>query len=284
MEVKKIINPKTQRLSKLLGLELGLVFGDVQKIIRKKDVKIQGKRVSKDIDVEQGEVVEVYFKQEKQKIFFETEDVVVCFKPRGVETVSDTKDDFKSRVEKDLNREIFAVHRLDRNTEGLVIFAKNVQAKNSLDRAIKLRKLQKFYLAKVVGRAIKDQEKLTAYLKKDSVNSLVYISDLKQDGYEKIQTNYKVLERNEGFSILEVELVTGKTHQIRAHLSHIGYPILGDEKYGNNVINKKYGKKYQCLVAYKLIFHFDKNDYLFGLNGKAIEVDKNEINFYKNNQ
>lgn len=284
MIVKKIINQKTQRLSKLLGLELGLAYGEIQKIIRKKDVKIQGRRVSKDIDVEQDEVVEVYLKQEKQKVIFETQDIIVCFKPRGIETVNESLDDFKTRIENDLGCEIFAVHRLDRNTEGLVIFAKNEKAKTSLDEAIKKRQIQKFYLAKVVGRVKKLHENLTAYLKKDDKNSLVYISDLKQEGFEKIQTNYKVLDKNEDFSILEVELVTGKTHQIRAHLSHIGYPILGDEKYGNNLVNKKFGKKYQCLVAYKLIFHFDENDYLSKLNGMVVELDKEEINFYKNNQ
>ena len=110
------------------------------------------------------------------------------------------------------------------------------------------------------------------------------MSDKKLSGYEEIKTNYKKVSSDGGFSVLEVELVTGKTHQIRAHLSHIGYPILGDEKYGNDEINKKYKKKYQCLCAYKLKFNFDKNDYLSYMNGVVIELQKDKIEFLKNDK
>lgn len=280
---KKIINQKKQRLSKLLAKEFGLNFANIQKIIRQKDVKIQGKRTSKDIDILEGWCVEVFLAQEKPRIVFENNDLLVAYKPHSIETVNDAKDDLKTLIEKFLGFEIYAVHRLDRNTEGLVIFAKNVKTKNSLDIAIKNRKIQKFYLAKVVGRPEKNQDNLTAYLKKDVEKSRVFISDVIQDGFEKIKTNYKVVEQNDDFSILEVELITGKTHQIRAHLAHIGYPILGDDKYGNRAINKKFNKKFQCLCAYKLVFYFEEDDYLSNMNGVAIELDKSEINFYKIN-
>ena len=152
-------------------------------------------------------------------------------------------------------------------------------AEQSLNAVIKSRRLDKYYLAKVVGVPKDAEQKLIAYLKKDSQKSLVYVSDVLQNGYDEIRTNYKKLEFDENFAILEVELVTGKTHQIRAHLSHIGYPILGDDKYGDSETNKKYGKKYQCLCAYKLIFHFDSTDYLAGLDGLCVEIDKSEISF-----
>ena len=90
---------------------------------------------------------------------------------------------------------------------------------------------------------------------------------------------YRTITNDDNFSVLEVELVTGKTHQIRAHLSHVGYPILGDEKYGNSEINKQQGKRFQCLCAYKLVFGFDDKSYLYRLNKMVVELEKKDIKF-----
>lgn len=274
MIVKNITNTKVQKLSKFLSGELGINYNQIQKIIRNKDVKISGARVSKDVDLEIGQEIEVFLTEEKQEIIFENDDIVVAFKKRNIETINNTSNDFITKLSSQLGVSLFAVHRLDRNTDGLVIFAKNLDAKNSLDEAIKMRKLEKFYLAKVVGVPEKKQDELVAYLKKDEKNSRVFISDTQEKGYEIIKTNYKLLSHDNMFSVLEVELVTGKTHQIRAHLSHIGLPILGDEKYGNSEINRKFNKRYQCLCAYKLIFHFEKGDYLYYLNNQVVEFSK----------
>lgn len=283
MVLKKLKCEKSQKLSKLISDELGLGFNVIQKIIRNKDVKVDGKRVSKDIDVSIGALVEIFYNDKPVKIVFENEDLLVAFKPRNIETVSEeSNDDLLNKLMTGLSKELFAVHRLDRNTEGLVVFAKNKKAKDCLDEAIKNRKLEKFYLAKVVGVLKNKQEKLVAYLKKDEKKSQVFVSDNIQSGYEKIKTNYKVLSETSDFSILEVELVTGKTHQIRAHMAHFGHPILGDEKYGNSDVNKLYKKKFQCLCAYKLIFHFDEKDYLFYMNGTHVELSQNKIDFLKN--
>lgn len=279
MIVKKITNKKNQKLSKFLSSELGINYNQIQKIIRNKDVKISGARVSKDVDLEIGQEIEVFLPEEKYEIIFENDDIVVAFKKRNLETINDVGDDFITKLSRQLGISLFAVHRLDRNTEGLVVFAKNVDAKNSLDKAIRERKLEKFYLAKVVGVPEKNQDNLVAYLKKDEKNSRVFISDNQEKGYEIIKTNYKLISHDDIFSILEVELVTGKTHQIRAHLSHIGLSILGDEKYGNSEINRKYNKKYQCLCAYKLIFHFEKGDYLYYLNNQVVKLSKIDKEF-----
>ncbi len=282
MVLKKIKCEKTQRLSKLISDELGIGFNQVQKIIRNKDVKVDGKRVSKDLDLVVGQIIDVYYEQKNIEVKFENDDIVVVFKPRNIETISEKNDnDLITSLTEQLGREIYAVHRLDRNTQGLVVFAKNLKAKDSLDRVIKDRKLEKFYYAMVCGVPEKHEENLIAYLKKDELKNQVYVSDKKQSGYEEIKTNYKLIACDGEKSLLQVELVTGKTHQIRAHLSHIGFPILGDEKYGNSDINKKYKKRYQDLCAFKLVFHFDANDYLASLDGLEIELQKNEIDFLK---
>lgn len=279
MIVKKITSRKNQKLSKFLAGELSINYNQIQKIIRNKDVKISGARVSKDVDLEIGQEIEVFLPEEKHEIIFENDDIVVAFKKRNLETINDAGDDFITKLSKQLGIPLFAVHRLDRNTEGLVVFAKNIEAKNSLDKAIRERKLEKFYLAKVVGVPEKKQDNLVAYLKKDEKNSRVFISDNQEKGYEIIKTNYKLISHDDIFSILEVELVTGKTHQIRAHLSQIGLSILGDEKYGNSEINRKYNKKYQCLCAYKLVFHFEKGDYLYNLNNQVVKLSKIDKEF-----
>lgn len=281
MIIKQIYNKKSRRVSKVLSEELGLGFNQIQRILRNKDVRISGKRISKDVEVDENSLLEVYLEEIKIKIIFEDENIVIVFKPRNLETVKENgdHDDLLSILTKQIGISLYAVHRLDRNTEGLVIFAKNELAKFSLDNAIKNRNIEKYYLAKVVGKPSISNEHLVAFLKKDEKNSRVYVSLTQEKGYEIIKTNYKLISTNGEFSILEIELLTGRTHQIRAHLSFIGLPILGDEKYGNSEVNRKYNKKYQCLCAYKLIFHFDSDDYLHYLNGKTIVLDKNEIEF-----
>ena len=281
MELKKIICEKEKRLSKLIEQNVSINFSKVQKLIREKNVKVNGKRTGDDVLVEAGSVVEIYLPETKVNVVYEDQDVIVVFKPRKIETVTETGESLLTLVSKQKNSELFAVHRLDRNTEGLVVFAKNLNAKNALDEAFKNRTIHKFYLALVAGVPTSKEEKLVAYLKKDEQRSLVYITDKKQEGFDEIKTNYKVIKENENSSVLEVELLTGKTHQIRAHLAHIGFPIIGDEKYGNAKVNKAFSKRFQCLCAYKLIFDFSPENYLSHLSSKIIEIDKNNIDFYK---
>lgn len=274
MEVRKLIVKDAQKLLKFLENQSAMSYAKVQKLLRNKDVKVNGKRETTNILLKAGDVVEFYLKKDDLRIIYEDKDIVAVFKPRKVETVNDAGEDLVSLVEKQIGCKVYAVHRLDCNTEGLVVFAKNYEAKQSLDNVIKNRLLDKYYLAKVVGVPVERSAKLIAYLKKDKEKSRVFISDVKIAGYEEIQTNYEVLEDDGKFALLNVKLITGKTHQIRAHLSHVGYPILGDDKYGNFKVNKEEGKRYQCLTAYKLVFHFDKDDYLFKLDGLKIELDK----------
>ena len=166
-------------------------------------------------------------------------------------------------------------HRLDRNTSGLILYAKNEEALNILLDKFKNHEIEKHYSALVYGYPKCKHQKLTAYLFKDSKKSLVYISDVPKKGYNKIITSYTLIEKyDNNTSLLDVEIETGKTHQIRAHLAHIGLPIVGDGKYGINDVNKKFKAKYQKLVSYCLKFNFkSESGVLNYLNGKEFKID-----------
>lgn len=147
-------------------------------------------------------------------------------------------------------------NRLDRNTEGIVIAAKTAEALRILNEKIRSREIEKRYLCVCVGRPPKEEDTLTAYLFKDSKTNTVTVSDKKSPENRTIITKYKVLRSDGRLSLLEIELLTGRTHQIRAHMAYIGCPLLGDGKYGSNRINREYGIKTQALCSYKLKFAF----------------------------
>ncbi|MDE6613483.1 MAG: RNA pseudouridine synthase, partial [Clostridia bacterium] len=163
--------------------------------------------------------------------------------------------------------EYFAVHRLDRNTQGLIVFAKNKGAEAELLSAFKERRVIKTYIALCKNRFKEESATLTAYLKKDEKSASVKIYDKEVPDSVKIITQYSLVEKRGDIALVRITLHTGRTHQIRAHFAHVGCPVLGDGKYGDEALNKKYGFKRQCLISKILAFCFTGK--LSYLNGKS---------------
>lgn len=242
----------------------------VMKLIRKKDVKINGRRTGKDEQVIAGDEISVYAEitdERAEKTIYEDENILVLIKPKGI-----TSEDFYELIKKKRKNARF-IHRLDRNTDGIMIFALNDTAEKELLKGFKDRTFKKYYITKAAGTFDKKEGTLAAYLIKNAEKAEVKIFDEPKSGAEKIITKYKVLSEGDGFSVLEIELVTGKTHQIRAHLAHVGHPVIGDGKYGYKSINDRFKEKSQVLTAYKTQLFFDKESPLSYLSGKTFEIN-----------
>lgn len=290
---KLIVNEKyhEKKLNKFLLDNLdGLSYSLFCNTLRKKDIKINGKRVNKDVILYKGDEVLVYIADSllEQKnsidlnIIFEDENILFINKPINLEvTGNNSLTTLVHKKYENFDFKPMPCHRIDRNTTGLVLFAKNEKSLEILLSKFKNHEIEKHYLALVYGHPSYNSKKIEAYLFKDNKKSMVYISDTPKKGYSKIITSYNILEkRPNNTSILDVEIETGKTHQIRAHLAHLGYPIIGDGKYGKNDINKQFNRKTQMLCSYKIIFKFKTNaDILNYLNNSCFELPINSSNF-----
>ena len=245
-----------------------------------------GKRVSENVTVFENDEILVYIpdylleNKLNLDIIYEDNNILLINKPSNIEvTGQDSLTEVVHKLYSSCEFKPMPCHRLDRNTSGLILFAKNTQALEILLDKFKHHEIEKHYLALVYGIPQKKNERLISYLFKDSSKSFVYISDVPKKGYQKIITSYSLIESfDNNTSLLDIEIETGRTHQIRAHLAHIGLPIIGDGKYGINEINKKFKVKAQKLVSYKLIFRFEHDSKILEyLNRKSFELKNKNI-------
>lgn len=265
---------KPSKLSKFLSEKYGaeLSYSTFCKLLRNKDIKIDGKRTNKDEKLSLGQEVTVYYDGNKEPItpVFESDGVFVFYKPPTL-----TSEDFALRVNAVYDG-LELCHRLDRNTAGLLVFAKQ-EVSSEVLKAFKERTVDKYYLCEVYGKPKKASDRLVSYLVKDEKLSLVKVYDQKVKDSVEIITEYQTVEERENTSVLRVKLVTGKTHQIRAHLAHIGNFIIGDEKYGDSAVNKLFKTKRQKLIAYSIKFNFPSSSSLYNISGKEIVLNDVEI-------
>lgn len=297
-------NDAGQRLDKFIEkATVGMPKSLIYKSIRTKKIKVNRKRAEANYVLQQGDIVLLFLKEEffafsdpdayfltltpKVDIVHEDDDLLLVNKPMGVSCIPDEREDRDTLInhikaylyrkgEYDPESEnSFApalCNRIDRNTCGIVIAAKNAETLRKINDDIKFRRIDKKYLCIVHGIPKPGSSIIEGYLIKDSKTNTVKVYDTKpsKGDAKSIKTGYKVLRIKNSLSLVEVVLYTGRTHQIRAHMAHIGHPLLGDGKYGINKEDKKLGYKYQALCSYSTT-----------IDGREYRIDTEDIWFVK---
>ena len=306
------VNDAGQRLDKFITKTLDLPMSLLYKAIRTKKIKLNRKRAEINTKLKVGDTVQLFisedfFKEgtERQElsnitphlsIVYEDENILLLDKSPGISVHEDEhtakntlithiqaylyqKGEYNPDIEQSFAPAL--CNRIDKNTGGIVIAAKNSEALRIMNEKIKLREIDKRYLAAVHGIPEKKSDTLRGYLLKDEKTNTVKVYDKNPPRAAKsIETKYTVIATAGKNALVEVELITGRTHQIRAHMAHIGHALIGDGKYGINQEDRQRGYKYQALYSYKLTFKFKgEPTALEYLNGKTFSIDKRDIYF-----
>ena len=308
-------NDAGQRLDKFITKTLNLPMSLLYKSIRLKKIKVNRKRAENNTILHEGDTIQCFLAEEffEKKadehsfesinvhldIIYEDENIMLLNKRPGVSVHEDEngstntlithiqaylyqKGEYRPDTEQSFAPAL--CNRIDRNTGGIVIAAKNAEALRVMNEKIKYREIDKFYLAAVHGVPKPESATIKGYLLKDDKKNIVRVYEKNPPrGAKEIITKYKVVAKKNDSALIEVELLTGRTHQIRAHMAHIGHPLIGDGKYGVNKNDKAKGYKYQALYSYKLRFSFDTSNptVLDYLNGKEFKIPKKDIYFTK---
>ncbi len=300
-------NDAGQRLDRFLAKAVPLLPASLaQKYIRLKRIKRNGARAQRDTRLEAGDRLQLYINDEffdtprednayltvaapKLNIVYEDENILLVDKRPGLAVHPHDGAEYGRTLIDQIQAYLYQKHewrpreenaftpalcnRIDRNTGGIVIAAKTAEALRVMNQKIKDRELDKRYLAIVEVTPRPREGSLKGYLFKDAVKNRVFVTDGPKPGAKTCQTNYKVLDSRNGLSLVECELITGRTHQIRAQFAHAGHPLLGDGKYGK--LDKRFDRTYQALYSYKLTFLFTTDaGSLSNLNGRSFQVEK----------
>jgi len=302
-------NDADQRLDKfILKTFPDLKKSIMYKAVRTKNIKLNGKRCDISSKLSEGDELKIFIsddllgKQKSEKprkfqegkalkndeIIYDDENIILINKKPGIIAHSDNKIDEDTLADR-LKNYLFTTgeykpdeensfapalcNRLDRNTAGIVIGAKNAAALREINRKIKEDQIVKKYLCLLADVPPEDKGTLVAWHRKDNASNTVKIRSEEFEGSKKIITRYRVIDKNYRNAVLtEIELVTGRTHQIRAHMAFIGCPVVGDTKYGSREANEKSGFRYQALCAYRLFFRkTQEKNVLSYLEGREFE-------------
>lgn len=303
-------NDENIRLDNFLSKTFkGLKKPAIYKAIRNNKVKVNNKRVKFDYRVQFGDEIKLYLNDalliddktintiQKQdfEVIYEDVNIILVYKPKGLLVHADTANNNNTLINQVITYLIKSnqynpnqensfvpslVNRLDRNTAGIVLIAKNHKTLDLLNEKMKNHEINKYYIARVHGIIDPKQATMVAYLTKNNNNNIVNITKKPINDYsKKIVTKYKMISHDEQTSLIEINLLTGRTHQIRAHFNYINYPLVGETKYTKSNIDKSYKSNHQALCAYKISFNFkNKNNHLAYLNNKSFVLDKKLIN------
>ena len=303
-------NDAGQRLDRFVGKAVPLLPESLlQKYIRLKRIKVNGKGAKRDTRLALGDMLQLYINDEfferpreensylkvgtpRLDIVYEDENILLVDKKPGVlchsagvwdyntlianiQAYMAQKGEWRPKEENSFTPAL--CNRIDRNTGGIVIAAKNAAALRVLNDKIRDREIEKYYLCAVQGRPKPESGRLENYLFKDADKNQVYVKSKPEPGARTAVTEYRVLRTNGALSLVECRLLTGRTHQIRAQMAHAGWPLLGDGKYGVERVNRSYGEKGQALYSYRLEFTFQTDagclEYLRGKEFRVKSVD-----------